>query len=180
MAERLTQAVYLLRHVLAVVALPATMTIVVPLWIGRRYGVEAEWPRSPVDFALATAGIVMVAVGLTLFVTTLRLFFSYGRGTLAPWDPPRRLVIRGPYRYVRNPMIAGVIFTLVGVALALRSVPHGLWAATFVLMNALYIPLMEEPLLERRFGAEYARYRRHVPRFMPRLRPWNDALQEQA
>jgi protein-S-isoprenylcysteine O-methyltransferase Ste14 len=72
-------------------------------------------------------------------------------------------------------MIAGVIFMLFGVALALRSRPHGAWAVTFLLINAIYIPLLEEPGLQRRFGDDYARYCRHVRRFVPRLRPWSDS-----
>jgi protein-S-isoprenylcysteine O-methyltransferase Ste14 len=178
MTERLTQTVYLLRHMLAVVALPATATIFVPLWLGRRYGVEPQWPRSAVDVALALAGILLLVIGMALFSASLRLFFSHGQGTLAPWDPPRRLVVRGPYRYVRNPMISGVLFTLFGLAFALRSPPHALWAVVFFLINATYIPLLEEPGLEHRFGEDYVRYRTHVPRFWPRLWPWNDSLHE--
>src|SRR5439155_1862107 len=78
----------------------------------------------------------------------------------------------GPYRYVRNPMISGVIFTLLGEALVLLSRPHLVWAATFFAINAVYIPLLEEPQLRWRFGADYDRYRAHVRRLVPRLRPW--------
>ena len=95
-----------------------------------------------------------------------------GKGTLAPWDPPRRLVVRGPYAYVRNPMISGVVFVLFGEALLLLSRPHLEWALLFLLINAVYIPLLEEPLLRERFGDEYREYSRHVPRLMPRLTPW--------
>jgi len=106
-------------------------------------------------------------------VTSLARFARDGDGTLAPWDPPRRLVIRGPYRYVRNPMISGVVFTLFGEALALQSRPHLLWAMTFLAINLIYIPLLEEPDLVRRFGDDYRRYRRHVPGIVPRLSPWS-------
>ena len=69
-------------------------------------------------------------------------------------------------------MISGVIFILLGEALVLMSVPHGEWALIFVVVNVVYIPLLEEPMLEHRFGAAYAEYCRHVPRLVPRLRPW--------
>lgn len=163
---------YLLRHLLAVVMLPATVVVLIPLWIARRSGAQPSWPSTPTDVVLALGGVVALACGVALFAASLHHFFKYGQGTLAPWDPPRRLVVRGPYRYVRNPMIAGVLFMLFGVALTLRSIPHATWAGTFLIINAVYIPLLEEPLLESRFGDEYVRYRRHVRRFIPRLRAW--------
>jgi protein-S-isoprenylcysteine O-methyltransferase Ste14 len=117
-------------------------------------------------------GIGLLAVGLVLFLASLRRFLDEGRGTLAPWDPPRGLVVQGPYRYVRNPMISGVVLTLFGEAAVLLSRPHLLWALVFLGINAVYIPLLEEPLLAERFGADYREYRRHVPRLLPRWRPW--------
>jgi protein-S-isoprenylcysteine O-methyltransferase Ste14 len=82
-------------------------------------------------------------------------------------------VVRGPYRHVRNPMISGVLLVLLGEALVLRSRLHLTWACTFFAINAVYIPLLEEPDLEARFGESYREYRRHVPRLVPRLTPWN-------
>jgi protein-S-isoprenylcysteine O-methyltransferase Ste14 len=163
---------YLLRHLASVLILPTTVTIVVPVWITGRYGAQFHWPGSFIDGALASAGAVVGVAGLTLFAASLHHFFTEGRGTLAPWDPPRRLVVRGPYRYVRNPMISGVIFILAGIALVMRSVPHAKWALLFLGLNLLFIPLLEEPDLEMRFGDDYRRYRSAVPRFIPRYRPW--------
>lgn len=80
--------------------------------------------------------------------------------------------MRGPYRYVRNPMISGVLLVLFGEALILLSRAHLMWALTFLAINAVYIPLLEEPLLASRFGSAYDEYRRNVPRLFPRLRPW--------
>lgn len=102
----------------------------------------------------------------------LAVFARDGEGTLAPWDPPRRLVVRGPYRHVRNPMISGVSIILFGEALLVASRPHLIWALMFLTINALYSPLFEEPQLRRRFGTAYDEYCRHVPRLIPRLRPW--------
>jgi protein-S-isoprenylcysteine O-methyltransferase Ste14 len=69
-------------------------------------------------------------------------------------------------------MISGVLFALLGEALLLLSRPHLEWALIFLLINAVYIPLLEEPLLLERFGDGYREYCRHVPRLLPRLRPW--------
>ncbi|GDY30584.1 methyltransferase family protein [Gandjariella thermophila] len=117
-------------------------------------------------------GGLAALAGLALVVRTVRLFATEGSGTLAPWDPPRRMVVRGPYRYVRNPMISGVMAILLGETLALGSPALAVWFAAFVAVNAAYIPLMEEPGLTRRFGADYVAYRRAVPRWLPRLHPW--------
>jgi protein-S-isoprenylcysteine O-methyltransferase Ste14 len=162
----------LLRHLLAIAALPFTVTVLVPLWIARRFGGELALATGSLRLAMQLAGAACLAIGLALFAASLRRFASEGRGTLAPWDPPRELVVQGPYRFVRNPMISGVVFVLFGEALVLGSVPHGVWAAAFVALNLVYIPLVEEPGLERRFGEAYREYRAHVPRILPRLRPW--------
>lgn len=165
--------VKLLRHLLAIAILPFTVTVLVPVWIAQRYAVALALGQSAWQVVLQLVGVAFLAVGLLLFLASLRRFATEGEGTLAPWDPPRALVLRGPYRFVRNPMISGVIFVLFGEALALLSLPHGVWATTFLVLNLIFIPLIEEPQLERRFGDAYREYRRHVRRFLPRLRPWD-------
>ncbi|HXZ85115.1 MAG TPA: isoprenylcysteine carboxylmethyltransferase family protein, partial [Myxococcota bacterium] len=147
-----------LRHALAVLALPFAVAVLVPLWIARRFAVSLAFPDSFLGSLGVAAGLAVLGVGVTLFVASLRRFADEGQGTLAPWDPPRALVIRGPYRYVRNPMISGVIAVLLGEALLLRSLPHAVWALFFTALNLVYIPLVEEPGLERRFGDAYRRY----------------------
>jgi protein-S-isoprenylcysteine O-methyltransferase Ste14 len=162
-----------LRHLVAVVVLPVSVTFFIPLWIARRYAVTFASPRGATELAVCWLGAGLAVVGSILWALALDRFVKEGRGTLAPWDPPRRLVVRGLYRYVRNPMISGVIFILFGQALFLRSGPHAGWAAAFLAINLVYIPLVEEPQLEARFGEEYRTYRKHVPRLVPRLRPWS-------
>ena len=163
----------LVRHLLAIAILPFTVAVLVPVWIARSNAITAGVGTSAAQLALQIAGLALGAVGLTLFAASLRRFASEGEGTLAPWDPPRKLVLRGPYRFVRNPMISGVIFVLFAEALVLLSRPHATWAAAFLALNAIYIPLMEEPQLERRFGDPYREYKKHVRRFCPRLTPWS-------
>ena len=162
-----------LRHLAAIVVLPFTVTVVVPLWLLRRSHTAIGLGSTPADLAVQGGGIAVLSVGLLLFAASLRRFAVQGQGTLAPWDPPRRLVVSGPYRFVRNPMIAGVIFILIGEALVLRSTPHAWWAAVFALINVVYFMAFEEPQLERRFGDSYREYKRHVRRIVPRLRPWD-------
>lgn len=162
-----------LRHLLAIAILPFTVAVLVPLWIAQRNGSVPTLGRSLTELALQLAGLGLLGVGLFLFVASLRRFATEGKGTLAPWDPPRVFVVRGPYRFVRNPMISGVIFILAGEALVLLSTPHATWAIAVFLINLVYIPLLEEPQLAERFGEPYREYCRHVRRFIPRLRPWN-------
>ena len=163
----------ILRSAVAVAVLPVTVLVLVPVWIASRNGVVARLGASPAEVVLQAAGAPVLALGLFLFAASLSRFAGEGKGTLAPWDPPRRLVVRGPYRYVRNPMISGVLLALAGEALLLVSWPHAAWAALFFGFNATYIPLLEEPGLRRRFGDAYRAYCAHVPRLFPRRTPWS-------
>lgn len=163
----------LLRHLFAIAVLPFTVTALVPIWIARAYGISPSLAQTSGGLALQAAALLLVVAGIVLFAGSLRRFAGAGRGTLAPWDPPRQLVVLGPYRYVRNPMISGVVFILFGEAGLLVSIPHLVWALSFVALNTIYIPLMEEPQLAARFGDSYREYCRHVPRLVPRLRPWS-------
>ena len=172
---RLKEFFTLLRHLVAIAILPGTVVVLIPIWIVGRYQVRIVWPQTAGNLAFVLLGCVLLAIGGTLFVASLRRFADEGRGTLAPWDPPRRFVVQGPYRYVRNPMVSGVIFLLAGEAAVLRSLPHLVWTLTFIVINLTYIPLLEEPLLATKFGKQYEEYSRHVGRFLPRLRPWRGA-----
>jgi protein-S-isoprenylcysteine O-methyltransferase Ste14 len=175
--------VALIRHLVAIAVLPFTVTVLIPVWLSRRSDVRFAAGATASEIAIQIAGVVFLAIGLLLFTASLRHFITQGKGTLAPWDPPKKLVVSGPYRYVRNPMISGVLFIVFGEALVLRSWPHGQWALLFLVINLLYIPLLEEPMLRVRFGSAYDVYRQHVWMFIPRLRPYvvqNDSrLQDQ-
>jgi protein-S-isoprenylcysteine O-methyltransferase Ste14 len=162
----------LFRHLLSIAILPFTVTVLIPLWVARAYHVSFRAGANALEILLQLCGVASLSVGLTLFAASLRQFAVRGRGTLAPWDPPTKLVVEGPYRYVRNPMISGVLFILFGEALELLSWPHAMWALTFLAINLTYIPLFEETSLETRFGDTYREYCRNVHRIVPRRRPW--------
>ncbi len=157
----------------AILILPGNVLVVVPalvLWLSGWSA--AAWQASPATFGALALAAGLAGLGLMLMVRTVGLFLRRGKGTPAPWNPPRKLVVEGVYRHVRNPMISGVIFVLLAEALAFRSWPLGVWAALFVAVNMLYMPLSEEPGLERRFGEAYRVYKANVPRWIPRFRPW--------
>ena len=150
------------RQLRAIGPLPFTAAVAVPAIIVSTVEPRVEWWR-------VLIGLAPIAAGLTLAYRTISLFARVGEGTLAPWDPPRKLVVEGPYRRWRHPMISGVALILTGEAIALWTAPMAIWLAAFVAVNAVYLPLVEEPRLVRRFGSDYEEYRDRVPRFLPRL-----------
>ena len=116
-------------------------------------------------------GILLVA-GLIALVQAFVRFVVEGFGTPAPVAAPDRLVVGGVYRYVRNPMYVAVLVAIIGQALLLGRLGLLLYAGAAWLIVAAFVHWYEEPTLTRRFGAEYEAYRRAVPAWWPRLRPW--------
>ena len=163
------------KHLRAILLLPFVVTVVIPGVIVWLTGPDTLglWESAPATrVALPVVGLLCIVLGLVLMVATIRLFVTVGEGTLAPWDPTQRLVVQGVYRHVRNPMISGVSLILLGEAVAAASLPLLAWFALFVAANAVYLPLAEEPGLARRFGDAYEEYRKNVPRWVPRWKPW--------
>jgi protein-S-isoprenylcysteine O-methyltransferase Ste14 len=163
------------KHLRAVLLLPVVVTVVIPgtiLWLAGPDTLGLWQSVLATRVVLPALGGALLCLGLVLMVATIRLFVTVGKGTLAPWNPTQRLVVQGVYRHVRNPMIAGVFFVLLGEAVLAASLPLLGWFAAFVAVNAVYIPLAEEPGLVKRFGSDYLAYKRNVPRWVPRLRPW--------
>lgn len=162
------------RQLRAILLLPGLVLVGIPLLILLRtrdirpgWGLSAPWTLAPI-----LVGLTLMGLGLRLMAQTIRLFTTVGQGTLAPWDATRRLVVQGPYRHVRNPMISGVLSVLLGESILLGSVRLFVWFVAAALVNMVYIPLSEEPGLEARFGDDYREYLRHVPRWLPRRTPW--------
>ncbi len=162
----------ILRHLLSILLLPFVVVVGVPYWLITSYALnDTRWEAlSPLAWLPRSLGVVLLLIGLALFAWCVSLFARLGQGTLAPWDPTRALVASGPYRYVRNPMISGVILMLIGQALWCGSRAIGIWASVFILINQLYFVLLEEPGLEQRFGDSYRAYKASVPRWIPRLK----------
>jgi len=113
------------------------------------------------------AGIVVGLAGGALAVWCILAFAVIGRGTPAPFDPPRTLVDRGPYRYVRNPMYIGAALALSGAAIFYRSLPLLGYAGLFLVITHAFVVWYEEPALARLFGEEYQAYRSRVHRWLP-------------
>jgi protein-S-isoprenylcysteine O-methyltransferase Ste14 len=116
---------------------------------------------------LQVGGIVVAIAGGALAVSCVLSFVFIGRGTPAPFDPPRQLVVRGPYRFVRNPMYVGAVVALLGAAIYYESLALAAYAVAFLLVMHAFVVLYEEPVLTRRFGADFEAYRQRVPRWLP-------------
>jgi protein-S-isoprenylcysteine O-methyltransferase Ste14 len=147
----------LLRAVIAFLALPGIIAFVVPLWIA-----SSDAARQ----AFNPVALPILAVGIFLLLWCVRDFYVAGRGTLAPWSPPKRLVVGGLYRFSRNPMYVAVILMLAGWALGFGSLTLTFYMISMTILFHLRVILYEEPTLERTFGAAWTRYRSTVPRWV--------------
>lgn len=119
--------------------------------------------------ARQVVGMVIGAAGSAVALWCIFTFTSVGKGTPAPFDPPRRLVIRGPYRFVRNPMYIGAGIALAGAALFYESLPLLGYISFFFLATHLFVVAYEEPALRRTFGQEYEAYCDRIGRWWPRV-----------
>ena len=113
------------------------------------------------------AGIIIGTAGAVIALWCVVAFARIGKGTPAPFDPPRRLVIRGPYRFVRNPMYIGALLALAGAALVYESVPLLAYAVLFLVASHVFVVRYEEPTLRRTFGPAYDAYCHRVRRWWP-------------
>lgn len=160
------------RQARAIALLPGNVNVTIPaLILVFVQGPDVGWGLGGVAGVLVAAlGVALMLGAFGVWLWTVVLFQRIGRGTLAAWDPTSRLVVVGPYRYLRNPMISAVATFLAGEAIFFGSAWIGLWAAIFIAVNSAYFIFVEEPGLERRFGAEYLVYKRKVPRWIPKMR----------
>ena len=147
------------RALLAFLALPGMVAFVIPLLLitpgYRRVWVE-PWGAPP------------LALGLIVLVLTVREFYVAGKGTLAPWSPPKTLVVTGLYRWSRNPMYVGVLLILCGWTIGFRSWPLATYAAGVAIAVHLRVLLHEEPFLATAHPEAWAAYRARVPRWFGR------------
>lgn len=137
--------------------------------------------RKPVPYwaPMRVLGAILLIAGLIVLVQAFVRFVVEGHGTPAPIAAPSRLVVGGAYRYVRNPMYVAILAIIVGQALLLGQLGLLLYAAAFWLIAAAFVRWYEEPTLAGRFGKDYEAYRRAVPAWLPRLRPWKPGEPDQ-
>jgi protein-S-isoprenylcysteine O-methyltransferase Ste14 len=154
---------YLLKQIFSFI-LPVIVLIIVPLNIEKNI--------LPQNIFALLAGLLLIFTGLYIMILTITKFVRISKGTLAPWSPTGKLVIDGMYRHVRNPMIIGVLIVLTGESIAILSLNIFIWTLIFFIINNIWYILYEEPDLEKKFGDEYRKYKKSVPRWIPRLEPY--------
>jgi len=150
-----------LRQVLSFI-LPVTVLILIPLWIEPMIMVR--------NIPALITGLMVMFGGLLLIAISVSAIMQIGDGTLAPWSPTKKLVTTGIYRHIRNPMILGVLITLLGESVTILSVQIFKWLIIFFVINNIWFFIFEEPNLEKRFGDQYRSYKKSVPRWIPRFR----------
>jgi len=155
----------LLKTLLFTILVPGTVVVLVPAWLLRGQG-TLQGGRT------GAAGGLLLVCGAVLYFRCAWDFAVRGRGTPAPVDPPRELVVSGPYKYVRNPIYLGVLAMVIGEAALYRANILLGYAGALFLAFHLFVVTYEEPTLRRKFGAAHERYCASVPRWLPRLRPW--------
>lgn len=149
----------LLKNLLFTVVAPGTVAIYAPLFIVRgRAAASGRWLIASSVFFLA---------GVAIYSWCVWDFATFGRGTPAPIDAPRKLIVRGLYHYTRNPMYVGVLTTIIGWALLFKALPLLLYALCVGLCFHLFVVLYEEPHLRHVFGSSYDDYRARVARWLP-------------
>jgi protein-S-isoprenylcysteine O-methyltransferase Ste14 len=147
------------RAIGALLLLPGTMAVLLPLWV-----IAPWWDQT----VFAAPAFVLVGPGAGLLLWCVWEFYRAGRGTLAPWSPPVHLVTSGPYTWSRNPMYVSMMTMLVGWAVAFGSWPLAAYAAFMLAAFHARIVLHEEPRQAKAFGAAWAAYVQHVPRWVGR------------
>ena len=158
----------ILVHIRDWLALPFVVTVVIPYFLN---GLGLPILRQ-VPAAFKIIGPVLYVAGLSMQLYTTYLFWKFAQGTLAPWQPTQKLVVRGLYRYCRNPMITGVLMMLAGEALFFNARGIAIWTCIFFVMNTMFFIFKEEPDMLSRFGEPYKEYKKHVPRWIPKLTPY--------
>ena len=143
---------------------PLPLIGILPWWLRVRSGGGWGWDGTAGQWL----GLWLILNGLGLAGWCVNLFNVQGRGTPLPLDPPTRFVVSGPYRFVRNPMMLGLLLMLLGEAALYESLAVLLYDGCLAVLAGLFVVCWEEPDLERRFGADYLAYKHHVPRWVPR------------
>ncbi|MGA8221169.1 MAG: isoprenylcysteine carboxylmethyltransferase family protein [Candidatus Acidiferrales bacterium] len=157
----------LLKLALFTVLVPGTVTVWLPL-----FGFYPAIRHQPIEWnAVAAGAVIVIAIGVAGYLWTALDFAIYGKGTPAPIDMPKVLVVRGLYRYTRNPMYISVLAILLGETLLFWSVALLRYAALLTAMFYIWVLIQEEPTLRRKMGPAYEQYCEDVPRWIPRFIP---------
>jgi protein-S-isoprenylcysteine O-methyltransferase Ste14 len=153
----------LIKTVIFTFVVPGTVTILIPYWL-----LSSRSEPTPLEIGIVRYfGLLPLLLGSLIYSWCAWDFTFAGRGTPAPIDPPKELVVRGLYQYVRNPMYVGILAILFGEALFFESQTLFAYAVVAFIFFHLFVVLYEEPVLLQKFGESYQRYRQVVPQWVP-------------
>ena len=157
-----------------VLILPGNVLITIPFLIFLFSRNSYSYYLVGFDNFLFYVSMFFLAFGLLLSIWSVRTFYiKGGEGTPGPWRPISNLIISGPYRYVRNPMILGVVNLLLFESALFTSISFLLWATVFFIGNIIYFKIFEERELIKRFGTDYENYKNEVPMLFPKFTPYD-------
>ena len=157
-----------------ILLVPGTVLVFVPVLILWLFADDpGALDLASTDHYRFYVGILIGVIGLAVSIWSMRLFSTIGNGTPVPWKPPSNFVVEGPFRHVRNPMVMGILFALLGECVLFGSWYLFCWLIFVKAFNLVYIRFVEEAELENRFGSPYINYKKNVRGWIPRLRPWD-------
>jgi protein-S-isoprenylcysteine O-methyltransferase Ste14 len=154
-----------IRALISFITLPGIIAVIAPLLIAY----FDPWNRN-----YWSPGIFIIFIGTLILLWCVRDFYAIGKGTIAPWYPPKKLVVLGLYRFVRNPMYVGVLLLVLGWSLYFCSPLLFLYVIILAIGFHLRVVRNEEPWLQTHFGSNWELYQQEVPRWLPRITPWKD------
>ena len=171
--DRIRRVLAVLGTAVFLLLAPGIVAGLVPWWISRWHAHAPFLGFTP----FRVIGALLIAAGIPILLESFGRFALQGIGTPAPIFPTRHLVVKGFYRYVRNPIYVAVVSLLLGQALLLGDLRILAYAMLAWLASHLFVLIYEEPTLRKSFGAEYETFSAHVPRWIPRFTPWREGTE---
>jgi protein-S-isoprenylcysteine O-methyltransferase Ste14 len=164
----MTKTILAIKNIIFAILVPGTVAVYVPYFIFRSSD-ALQWPGISL---LSISGMIIGGIGIALLLHCIITFAVQGKGTPAPIDPPKSLVIYGAYRYTRNPMYLSVLIILLSWAIVFKSIPVFIYAGIVFVCFHFFVQLFEEPSLRKKFGKPYQDYYNSIPRWGISLRPF--------
>jgi len=155
-----------IRALIAFIMLPGIFSLIIPHFIA--YFDPWKYDNQFIS------GLIIISIGLSIIFICVTSFYKTGKGTLAPWDPPKKIVVKGLYRFMRNPMYLGVVVLVIGWCVFYGSPILLLYTISLAIGFHIRVVRFEEPWLKKEFGDQWEKYHKNVHRWLPRITPWSD------
>tara|TARA_B100000686_G_scaffold319923_1_gene371050 strand:- start:349 stop:870 length:522 start_codon:yes stop_codon:yes gene_type:complete len=164
-------------YIKVIILLPVNVLVTIPIIISLISKKKFSFNFIGLNNLLFYLSIIFLVVGLWLAIWSVKTFYlKGGKGTPGPWNPVTNLIVSGPYRYIRNPMLLGVFFLLISESIIFSSIPILCWFLIFFIGNIFYFKKIEEKDLIKRFGSDYEKYKNNVPMLFPKISSFNNFI----